>query len=148
MYGFLFEGSRHIEISLGLFGALLWKKKNWLHIWLFFIWSDWSWKIYRLFCYSPKTLFGSKKLLPSVKSPSVLKFSKALRPGINFKIAMLKMPSLLRAYLSTGGWVSNHVFIDYKLKTLHVLQAYRWVQYHMKRSVFWWANLDLLIFLN
>ena len=68
---------------------------------------------------------GPKKLLPSVKSPSVLKFSKALRPGINFKIAMLKMPSLLRAYLSTGGWVSNHVFIDYKLKTLHVLQAYR-----------------------
>ena len=46
---------------------------------------------------------GPKKLLPSVKSPSVLKFSKALRPGINFKIAMLKMPSLLRAYLSTGG---------------------------------------------
>ena len=68
---------------------------------------------------------GPKNLLPSVKSPSVLKFSKALRPGINFKIAMLKMPSLLRAYLSTGGWVSNHVFIDYKLKTLHVLQAYR-----------------------
>ena len=33
-----------------------------------------------------------KKLLPSVKSLSVLKFSKALRPDINFKTVMLKMP--------------------------------------------------------
>ncbi|MAW45452.1 MAG: ornithine-acyl-ACP acyltransferase [Marinovum sp.] len=63
---------------------------------------------------------GPKKLLPSVKSPSVLKFSKALRPDINFKIAMLKMPPLLRAYLSMGGWVSDHAVIDYKLNTLHV----------------------------
>ena len=46
---------------------------------------------------------GPKKLLPSLKSPSVLKFSKALRPDFNFKIAMLKMPPLLRAYLSMGG---------------------------------------------
>jgi len=55
---------------------------------------------------------GSKKLLPRVKSPSVLKFSKALQPDINFKIAMLKMPPLLRVYLLMGSWVSDHAVID------------------------------------
>ena len=46
---------------------------------------------------------GPKKLLLSGKLPSVLKFLKALRPDFNFKIAMLKMPPLLRAYLSMGA---------------------------------------------
>ena len=63
---------------------------------------------------------GPKKLLPSVKSPSVLKFSKVFQSDINFKIGMLKMPPLLRAYLLMGGWVSDHAVIDYKLNTLHV----------------------------
>ena len=30
------------------------------------------------------------------------------------------MPSLLRAYLLMGGWVSDHAVIDKKLNTLHV----------------------------
>jgi putative hemolysin len=33
---------------------------------------------------------------------------------------MMKMPPLLRAYLSMGGWVSDHAVIDNKLNTLHV----------------------------
>ena len=63
---------------------------------------------------------GPKKLLPSVKSPSVLKFENELRSDVNLKRAMLKMPPLLRAYLLMGGWVSDHAVIDYKLNTLHV----------------------------
>ena len=63
---------------------------------------------------------GPKNLIPSVKSPSVFKFAKKLRSDPNFKIAMLKMPPLLRAYLLMGGWVSDHAVIDKKLNTIHV----------------------------
>ena len=59
-------------------------------------------------------------MLPSVKSPSVLKFAKKFRPEVNIKTAMIKMPPLLRAYLMMGGWVSDHAVIDNKLNTLHV----------------------------
>ena len=63
---------------------------------------------------------GPKNLLPSIKSPAVFKFAKVLKADPNFKIAILKMPSLLRAYLLMGGWVSDHAVIDKKLNTLHV----------------------------
>ena len=63
---------------------------------------------------------GPKNMLPSVKSQSVLKFAKKLRSEVNLKTAMMKMPPLLRAYLSMGGWVSDHAVIDNKLNTLHV----------------------------
>ena len=63
---------------------------------------------------------GPKNLLPSTKSPYVLKFAKKIRSDVNLKIAMMKMPPLLRAYLLMGGWVSDHAVIDYKLNTLHV----------------------------
>ena len=63
---------------------------------------------------------GPKNLLPSVKSPSVLKFAKKFRSEVNLKTAMMKMPPLLRAYLLMGGWVSDHAVIDNKLNTLHV----------------------------
>jgi putative hemolysin len=63
---------------------------------------------------------GPKNLIPSVKSPSVFKFAKKLRSDPNFKIAMLKMPPLLRAYLLMGGWVGDHAVIDKKLNTIHV----------------------------
>jgi putative hemolysin len=43
-----------------------------------------------------------------------------LKADPNFKMAILKMPSLLRAYLLMGGWVSDHAVIDKKLNTLHV----------------------------
>ena len=33
---------------------------------------------------------------------------------------MMRMPPLLRGYLSLGGWVSDHAVIDEDLDTLHV----------------------------
>jgi putative hemolysin len=63
---------------------------------------------------------GPKNLLPSIKSPAVFKFAKVLKADPNLKMAILKMPSLLRAYLLRGGWVSDHAVIDKKLNTLHV----------------------------
>jgi len=36
------------------------------------------------------------------------------------KLAMRRMPPLLRSYLLLGGWVSDHAVIDRDLNTLHV----------------------------
>ena len=33
------------------------------------------------------------------------------------------MPSLLRSYLTMGGWVSDHAVIDHGMQTIHVLTA-------------------------
>ncbi len=59
--------------------------------------------------------------LPRVKAPRVFPFKKRLllrKP--NLKLAMQKMPPLLRTYLVMGGWVSDHAVIDNELNTLHV----------------------------
>lgn len=58
---------------------------------------------------------------PQVKAPKVVRYALALmgRKG-DPKQAMLKMPPLLRSYLSMGGWVSDHAVIDEDLGTLHV----------------------------
>lgn len=58
---------------------------------------------------------------PKIKAPSVFRFSST-KPcnSINQKRAQLRMPSLLRTYLATGGWVSDHAVVDHHLNTLHV----------------------------
>jgi len=59
--------------------------------------------------------------LPRVKAPNVFRFARALglrRP--NMKLALTRMPPLLRSYLVMGGWVSDHAVIDNELNTLHV----------------------------
>lgn len=59
--------------------------------------------------------------LPRVKAPNVFRFASRLglkRP--NMKLALGKMPPLLRTYLVMGGWVSDHAVIDKELNTLHV----------------------------
>jgi putative hemolysin len=58
---------------------------------------------------------------PRVKSPSVFSFATLLglrRPDM--RLAMKRMPPLLRTYLTMGGWVSDHAVIDRDLNTLHV----------------------------
>ncbi|WP_297774009.1 GNAT family N-acetyltransferase [uncultured Roseovarius sp.] len=58
---------------------------------------------------------------PRVKSPSVFRFARALeRHKPDLKVAMRRMPPLLRTYLMMGGWVSDHAVIDRQLDTLHV----------------------------
>ncbi len=62
-----------------------------------------------------------KRWLPRVKAPKVFRFARKIkvrRP--NMKLALGRMPPLLRTYLSMGGWVSDHAVIDNELNTLHV----------------------------
>ncbi|PTV97114.1 ornithine-acyl[acyl carrier protein] N-acyltransferase [Rhodobacter aestuarii] len=56
-----------------------------------------------------------------VKAPKVIRYARQLlgRKG-DPKLAMLKMPPLLRSYLGMGGWVSDHAVVDEDLGTLHV----------------------------
>jgi putative hemolysin len=58
---------------------------------------------------------------PLVKAPEVVRFAASLsdhKPTL--KLANQFMPSLLRTYLTMGGWVSDHAVIDRDLATFHV----------------------------
>jgi putative hemolysin len=62
-----------------------------------------------------------KRWLPRVKAPKVFQFASKIKiPRPNMKLALGRMPPLLRSYLSMGGWVSDHAVIDNELNTLHV----------------------------
>ena len=59
--------------------------------------------------------------LPRIKAPNVFRFAAMLglrKPDM--KLALSRMPPLLRTYLVMGGWVSDHAVIDNELNTLHV----------------------------
>ncbi|MEM9062678.1 MAG: GNAT family N-acyltransferase [Pseudomonadota bacterium] len=59
--------------------------------------------------------------MPRIKAPNVFRFARAFRlRRPNMKLALGRMPPLLRTYLVMGGWVSDHAVIDNDLKTLHV----------------------------
>jgi len=58
---------------------------------------------------------------PRVKAPSVFRFAQKLRRRKpDARLAMLRMPPLLRTYLAMGGWVSDHAVVDRQMNTLHV----------------------------
>ena len=62
-----------------------------------------------------------KRWLPRVKAPKVFQFARKIRMRRpNMKLALGRMPPLLRTYLVMGGWVSDHAVIDNELNTLHV----------------------------
>lgn len=61
-----------------------------------------------------------RRWLPKVKAPQVFRFAQKLRRKPDMKLAMLRMPPLLRTYLMMGGWVSDHAVVDRHLNTLHV----------------------------
>lgn len=62
-----------------------------------------------------------KRWLPRVKAPSVFRFAQKLkRRKPDAKLAMMRMPPLLRTYLMMGGWVSDHAVVDRQMNTLHV----------------------------
>lgn len=59
--------------------------------------------------------------LPRVKAPTVFCFARLLRlVRPDLRLALRRMPPLLRSYLAMGGWVSDHAVIDPNLRTLHV----------------------------
>ena len=73
------------------------------------------------FAYLSARHLAPKRWLPRVKAPAVFQFAALLdlqRPDM--KLAMKRMPPLLRTYLTMGGWVSDHAVIDRDLNTLHV----------------------------
>ncbi|MGM0585387.1 MAG: GNAT family N-acetyltransferase [Pseudomonadota bacterium] len=73
------------------------------------------------FAYLRERHLAPRRWLPRVKAPRVFRFAQRLRlrrPDV--KLAMRRMPPLLRSYLALGGWVSDHAVIDDDLDTLHV----------------------------
>jgi putative hemolysin len=62
---------------------------------------------------------------PLIKSREVVTFARDL-PALTADVpadpagALRQMPSLLRAYLAMGAWVSDHAVVDRNLDTLHV----------------------------
>jgi putative hemolysin len=61
-----------------------------------------------------------RRWLPQPKAPDIFSFAALLRHAPDPKAAMMRMPPLLRGYLSLGGWVSDHAVIDRDMNTLHV----------------------------
>ncbi len=73
------------------------------------------------FAYLKDRHLAPKRWLPRPKAPRVFRFASLLRlRRPNVKLAMKRMPPLLRTYLVMGGWVSDHAVIDDDLDTLHV----------------------------
>lgn len=61
-----------------------------------------------------------KRWLPRVKAPNVVRFAARLRRTPDMRLAMRRMPPLLKSYLLMGGWVSDHAVVDDHMNTLHV----------------------------
>ena len=62
-----------------------------------------------------------RRWLPRPKAAKIFRFGTLLRrKAPDPKRGMVRMPPLLRGYLSLGGWVSDHAVIDEDLNTLHV----------------------------
>ncbi|WP_368184115.1 GNAT family N-acetyltransferase [Aestuariibius sp. HNIBRBA575] len=61
-----------------------------------------------------------KRWLPRVKAPKVFQFAKQRLQTRDRKMAMLRMPPMLKTYLIMGGWVSDHAVVDDHMNTMHV----------------------------
>jgi len=64
---------------------------------------------------------GPQKWLPKAKVSKIVSFAnETQRRELNLKLALQNLPSLLRTYLTMGGWVSDHAVVDDMMNTLHV----------------------------
>lgn len=57
---------------------------------------------------------------PGVRAAEVVRYAAGPPRRADAKLALLRMPPLLRTYLMMGGWVSDHAVVDRDLNTLHV----------------------------
>ncbi len=58
--------------------------------------------------------------LVAVKAAEVVQYAEFAGQVGDRAMAMGQVPTLLRTYLSMGGWVSDHAVIDREMNTLHV----------------------------
>lgn len=56
---------------------------------------------------------------PRKKASDVFHFVNRL-DRLDIKLAMARLPPLLKTYLMMGGWVSDHAVVDHQMGTLHV----------------------------
>lgn len=58
--------------------------------------------------------------MPNVKATQTVPFAATAQPITDHRAALGQVPSLLKTYLTMGGWVSDHAVIDTDMNTLHV----------------------------
>lgn len=58
--------------------------------------------------------------MPTPKASETVPFAKTASPVGVRSVALAQVPSLLKTYLSMGGWVSDHAVVDRDMNTLHV----------------------------
>jgi len=61
-----------------------------------------------------------KKWQPAVKAAHTVNYANEIQRKPDLRRATQELPSLLRTYLTMGGWVSDHAVVDSDLNTLHV----------------------------
>ncbi|MEL6532013.1 MAG: GNAT family N-acyltransferase [Pseudomonadota bacterium] len=69
---------------------------------------------------------GPKSQRPTRIAAAAVDLSELTEVGdetVDLKAGLRQMPTLLRAYLGLGGWVSDHAVIDRDLQTVHVFTA-------------------------
>ena len=67
-----------------------------------------------------KNHLAPRHFRPGVKAPRTIRFGDKPEKAHDRKRALKTMPSLLRSYLTMGGWVSDHAVVDSAMNTLHV----------------------------
>lgn len=70
-------------------------------------------------------LLAARHLAPPIWAPDVgagdvVAFAQGASVDFDRVAAMRQVPSLLKTYLSMGGWVSDHAVVDPDMNTLHV----------------------------
>lgn len=85
-----------------------------------FVGTDWE-QYADAFVLLAQNHLAPRRWYPRIKAPQVVRYARALigRTG-DPRLAMQRMPPLLRSYLAMGGWVSDHAVVDRDLDTLHV----------------------------
>jgi len=58
--------------------------------------------------------------MPSAMSDDVVPYAANAVPPEDRRAALGQVPTLLKTYLTMGGWVSDHAVIDSEMNTLHV----------------------------
>ncbi len=73
------------------------------------------------FAFLKEKYIAPGRWLSGVKSRDAYRFGELEKnENLDFRLAMKRMPPLLRTYLAMGGWISGHAMIDRDLNTVHV----------------------------